>query len=358
VLAGEAMNSPSAEVQLQFLSQLQRLLSEGHFVATYKFALLQALADLAVEVGDDSGAPLELTVDAIAGKFIQYYWRQSAPYLGRAVLRQNTGSPPAILKDVSACRRRYDSLHRAQADPGNWRRLVGRVARTVRAMPLDKLQTVGNQRLEFLYPSAARSDAIELHAGVAYCLRKFHGLITDLVRGAWTRYIRRFNQQELGNAHDLHDFLFGGPRAAIAGLAPALLDVQSGRCFYCEESLREDRAHVDHFVPWSRYGNDLGHNFVLADASCNAAKSDHIAAPEHLARWIDRNARRGPALEDAFARLAVPHDLVGSLRVAAWVYGQVSASGGLSWVSGKRFASVDAGWDRDLRGFIAALQGA
>jgi hypothetical protein len=68
---------PSPDEQIQFLVKLQRLLDEGLFVASYKFALLLALADLSVEAGDDSGAPLPITTDQIAGKFIQYYWRRT-----------------------------------------------------------------------------------------------------------------------------------------------------------------------------------------------------------------------------------------------------------------------------------------
>ncbi len=44
------MTTPSAEDQIQFLNHLQRLLSEGGFTASYKFALLLALADLSVEL--------------------------------------------------------------------------------------------------------------------------------------------------------------------------------------------------------------------------------------------------------------------------------------------------------------------
>ena len=47
--------APSPEAQLQFLSKLQRLFAEGDFTATYKFALLMALADLAIELGADDG---------------------------------------------------------------------------------------------------------------------------------------------------------------------------------------------------------------------------------------------------------------------------------------------------------------
>ena len=69
------MPKPAAEQQVEFLRNVQRLLTEGIFVASYKFALLRALADLSVLKGDDSGAELELGVDEIAGRFIELYWR-------------------------------------------------------------------------------------------------------------------------------------------------------------------------------------------------------------------------------------------------------------------------------------------
>ena len=47
---------PTPEEQVLFLRNIQRLLAEGQFVASYKFALLLALADLAVLKGDDTGA--------------------------------------------------------------------------------------------------------------------------------------------------------------------------------------------------------------------------------------------------------------------------------------------------------------
>ena len=48
---------PSPNDQVKFLRNIQRLLAEGLFVASYKFALLHVLADLAVLKGDDTGAP-------------------------------------------------------------------------------------------------------------------------------------------------------------------------------------------------------------------------------------------------------------------------------------------------------------
>ena len=60
---------PSPQEQLSFLDHIQRLFEEGEFVATYKFALLLAITELAVEHGDDSGESLDLSYVAIADKF-------------------------------------------------------------------------------------------------------------------------------------------------------------------------------------------------------------------------------------------------------------------------------------------------
>src|SRR5690349_14055474 len=45
------MPQPLPEEQVRFLLNVQRLLSEGTFTASYKFAMLLAIADLAVEMG-------------------------------------------------------------------------------------------------------------------------------------------------------------------------------------------------------------------------------------------------------------------------------------------------------------------
>jgi hypothetical protein len=70
------VSQPVAEPQVRFLVNVQRLLDEGSFVATYKFALLLALADIAVESGNDTGEPFAISTKQIAEKFVQYYWRQ------------------------------------------------------------------------------------------------------------------------------------------------------------------------------------------------------------------------------------------------------------------------------------------
>jgi hypothetical protein len=90
---------PTPEEQIDFLVNLQRLLDEGQFTASYKYALLLALADLSIENGDDSGAPLTMDTNDIAEKFIQYYWRQTLPYtspVNAKVLQQNISARTSL----------------------------------------------------------------------------------------------------------------------------------------------------------------------------------------------------------------------------------------------------------------------
>jgi hypothetical protein len=128
------MAEPSAEDQIAVLAGIQRILSEGQFTATYKFALLMAIADLAVELGDDSGAALAVSTKAISEKFIEYYWRHVIPYIPGSfapdgvILQQNTLGQAAVVNSVRDARSRYgDSLPALRQNKKVWSALVNRV---------------------------------------------------------------------------------------------------------------------------------------------------------------------------------------------------------------------------------------
>jgi hypothetical protein len=137
----------NAEAQIKFLRSIQRLLDEGEFVATYKLALLQALADLSVESSEEDYAGLKIPLRKIAEKFADYYWPQVAPFRPTedhcGVLRQNTGVQAAILTTLSDLRANHGgSLTSAKRNQAKWDATVRRIDATIREMPLWKLQTV------------------------------------------------------------------------------------------------------------------------------------------------------------------------------------------------------------------------
>lgn len=342
------MTIPTSDEQIRFLVNLQRLLDEGQFVASYKFALLLSLADLSIEKGNDSGSLLTLTTGAIAEKFIQYYWRQAIPYPAMhnvRVLKQNTGKQAAVISLIAAVRaQRGDTLVSVARQATFWKTLRRDVSRVVSIMPLWKLQTVGGKCLDFLYENTGTGVTIELRPGVAYCFRKFHSLISDLVRGAWLRYVRQQNIDILGEAADLNQFLFGSERAALAVIRPVLIDIQQGRCFYCNKSLSPLSTHVDHFIAWSRYPIDLGHNFVLADTRCNSQKCDRLPAYDHLSAWTERNVRFGDQIGNAMKERGIIAELTVSNRVAQWAYEQTESANGLTWLRADELEPLKPGW--------------
>jgi 5-methylcytosine-specific restriction endonuclease McrA len=231
--------------------------------------------------------------------------------------------------------------------PNRWSALVKEVDQVVCEMPLWKLQKVGAERLEFLYENLDDGNRITLKAGVAYCLRAFYGLLRDLIQGAWVRFVQRLNANSLGNVTDLGTFLFGQERAALDVYRPILMEVQDGTCLYCQKKLSK-QAQVDHFIPWSRYPADLGHNFVLAHDQCNNAKSDYLAAEQHLAAWAERNRLHQKLLQSRLQEAELPCDWSASVQIAIWVYQQTEKANGQVWVEDKVLQHLSPVWPQCL----------
>jgi hypothetical protein len=125
---------------------------------------------------------------------------------------------------------------------------VNEVDQVVRIMPLWKLQTVGSERLDFLYQNLGRGTRISLKPGVTYCLRNFYELIRDHIEGAWVRLIQRLNADELGSVSGLKTFLFGQARSNLDAYRSILFDVQKGICLYCRRPLQGRVTSINSFL--------------------------------------------------------------------------------------------------------------
>jgi 5-methylcytosine-specific restriction endonuclease McrA len=341
----------NAEAQIKFLRSIQRLLDEGEFVATYKLALLQALADLSVESSDNDSGGLEIPVRRISGKFAEYYWPQVAPFRSIedrcGVLRQNTGVQASILTTLSDLRSTHGgSIASAKRNQAKWDATMRRIDATIREMPLWKLQTVAGATDEFLYRKRDfNGGAILLLPGVASHFRNFHGMVLRLVRGKWVERIKTIqaNASAIGPTSDLESFLFGTERKPLEAYRAILHDIDGSCCFYCERPIQK-RSDVDHFIPWSRYPVDLGHNFVLAHPDCNLSKRDFLADVVHLRRWTHRNSESGAQLSDAFSDQFLPHDLTRTMAVARWAYSHGESSNAHVWTSHGAFRTLTEEW--------------
>ncbi|HEU4922005.1 MAG TPA: HNH endonuclease [Burkholderiales bacterium] len=332
------------ERQLEFLGNLQRILNEGSFVATYKYALIRVLADLSVERSPAADGSLALPLDDLAERFIEVYWRQAAPFRGRRTLLAATGNQAILITRIAAIRESVAKLSDARRTRG-WRPLMRSTKSLLLEQPLWRLQRVGNELLECLYANRLEDGAIRLKPGVAACFAVQFPVVQALVQLAWLRMVQQLpvNQELIGQGGDVAEFLFGADRSGLKRVGEMLVEVQRGICFYCHRKLSR-ASHVDHFIPWVRYPRDLGHNFVLAHDSCNSRKGDLLAGVEHLDRWLERNENRRSELDKIFSEAHLLFDAETSTHVAAWSYEQVHRAGGLVWLGGDRFEHLRGDW--------------
>jgi 5-methylcytosine-specific restriction endonuclease McrA len=327
------VSAPSDSEQLTFLGKIQRLLEEGQFTATYKFALLVALVDIAIEQSEDDGRPVRIPLLVVAEKFAEYYWGHTRPYAGKAVLSQNKGRNITALSILERVQKQGRSLAEARRRP-EWRSVLNEMARLVVTMPLFKLQTLrSGGKLVFLYDERIEDGALMLLSGVAFCLRRFAGLIRTMARHGWLAEIRRNpnNAYLIDDGVNLEEFLFGDERVPLGKVREVLQPMQSSLCFYCEAPMGAT-IHVDHFVPFVLYPGNLAHNLVLAHASCNTDKSHLLADIPYLERWLERNDRFGEEIGKALAKRGIVGDLEATRGIAHWAYKRAQEHGSLLWI--------------------------
>lgn len=333
------MSVPSAEAQIVFLQQIQRLFNEGGFSATYKYALLLTLAELAVEVGDDSGNALDLSIRQIGEKFAELYWPQVTPYSSGLdgtncdILHQNYGAQAAIITPIKHLyRETCGQWSKARSHP-RWDETMREVTSIVRKMPLRYLQNFGSNIEPFLYDYPCSLGVVRLKSGVAFHLRRYQGLIQNLARSGWIQHVRSNsrNQPILGPVDDLESFMFCSSRSSLASVSAVLLPIQNHCCFYCNERLRTD-GEVDHFIPWARYPRDTAHNFVLAHRGCNNNKRAMLAAKRHLEQWLKRFEYFGSEIAGYLSEQGFVADKNASIRVAHWACEQGIHVGGQGWI--------------------------
>jgi hypothetical protein len=297
-----------------FAERLLAVVDEGQRTATYKLALLLALIDAtAGSVGEHGRAPAVIGTRTVAAEVVGLYLPQVRPFPspdGREVeLRQITARAKGsvTLDAVRGLRAATgaDTAERARvADAAAFDRTVRVVERNFVRYPIDLLQRVGAESRPFLYTvepdrGGPSQRSLRFLPGAGDELLRLAPLVRPLVEVHWARMVADLNGASLLEDR-LRVHLFGADRVSFPrALRSSIAELQQGRCFYCDARLGR-ATQVDHFVPWSRWPNDAIENLVLADA-CNGRKSNHLAAPGHVARWAERLESHGADLRSIAA---------------------------------------------------------
>ena len=333
----------SAESQIEFLQKIQSLFEDSSFSATYKFALLITLANLAVELGDDQEQELIIPSEKIATRFSELYWPQIKEYSsGRdvGILCQNNGTQAkmiSILLDIQS-QTGIDSFSDVLAH-ALWKRNLNSIITTIWGKPVLHLQEVENQ---FIY-TYTNKESLTLTKEAHLCLRKFNEFIIQYAKNGWMTHLKTNNKNQgiLNTDSDLESFLFGASRETLIQLRPILLEYQHGKCFYCAKNIsRNINVDVDHFIPWKKYSRNLAENLVLSCASCNRSKSDMLGAKVHLENWLS-NASNNFQRNSEMHGLGFISDFECNKRIATWAYRNAAIATSNGWISKNQYEIIN-----------------
>ncbi len=357
------MDEAEAPDAIEFSTRLLQLIDSGRLTATYKLAALTAIVDLCAELG----APDTLSAREVGRRVLELYWPQTSPFTGdergELVLRQSTMQSD-ILEKLARFRREHGLGRRAgpedaaDAAPAQWRTLEADVIATVVKEPIPRLQRFGSGAAStedrFIYDitwdekvsktrvgQAEFDDKMRFRPGISDLLGRLGPLLRPVLQARWATEVAKRNSDAVDDLQ-LSDFLFGAERVSLQRVRGPLLELQERRCFYCGGRI-SGTAEVDHFIPWSRHPDNALDNLVVAHDRCNGAKSDSLAATDHLAVWLHRfrdESATSRSLADLGAELAWPRRSPRTLGAARAVYLPLPTGTPL-WRTDRDFETLD-----------------
>jgi len=344
--------------------QVLAVLEDGKFSATYKYALFLALTDLCIENGASTDQAPAFTTRQLARRVLDIYWSHSREFPRKGVLRQSGSGIHRIVKWVEAFRRDcgIDDLVplRTLESMAEFQTLLDKVEAKLIEDPIPRLQVLQGRPVPFLYdcpwtlpitPRTVRhmvregrgpSNVLQLRPGVAEGLIRLNGVLRPLVEREWARRVAKLNS--FAEA-DVHEFLFDSPRLNTSPLRSHLRRMQSGRCFFCAQSL-DGQVHVDHFLPRARYADDSIDNLVLSDSTCNSAKKALLPSAAHVSNWVARFA--DPRLDEVVSSTGWSRDRSVSINVATALYRRLP-EGARLWHARTESTSIDVERETILR---------
>jgi len=346
---------------IAFAEKLMTVLAYGRKTATYKYAVLLGLIDLCREQSSiDGRAPRSVRVVDLAAKVVELYLPHTVPFDAESgtLLTQNVGGRQAEIVQLirrfreTQVRDATATQHRSRLRcPEDFDRLVREVEWKLAEMPLPGLQRVGDKLDPFVYrigwDDAVRRSAyfaagfdrsVHFLGNASDHLVRLATLLRPVIQSEWARLVASFNREAVPDAH-LEEFLFGVDRASMAAIQGDLRELQDDSCFFCTERI-PGPAHIDHFVPWARHPDGGIENLVTTDRSCNGAKRDHLAAAEHVDRWVQRVQRHKSDLAEIAERAQWVLHPDRSLAIARSIYLRMPEDAQL-WKRAREFVTVD-----------------
>lgn len=285
------------------IDQIESILNRDRKEATYKLALIRALAEIATQEARSavwsSAGTVGVPIHRIAERWLLYYWPLlSHPYKIPQSRAEAAGGKPikfrsalSMLMEPFAQQGAYSGLtawHLArtsnQLDANSHSRLqaaLRSIAETIRSGPVTFSGSGLGAGPVFEYDKKSKLVLIPTELWREFSL--LGHWISDAVVVRWAALTQQIAHRQDMDAGDVLPLLLAKPEAtrSVQLARTAYLEAGVSSCTWSARPLNGTFA-VDHAIPFALWGNNDLWNLVPADPRVNLSKSDKLPATQLL----------------------------------------------------------------------------
>ena len=278
------------DVQGRPLQQIETILNRDDKVATYKLALIRALADIAQTQQHQAiflpNGKVALPNRILAEKWLLYYWPL---FESDQIIRQGTSrgaSDVAIRQKITALVNHFKvsgGLDAFYVDRASGRltpeavvlekEALSKIASTIWSMPVK--HAGGGDFSVFQYDRAGKSILMNASLWREFTLMAIW--IHDATILRWAELTERFNHGAF-KASQIVDHLLKVPneKRNVEDARKYFLSLAERRCVWTDKKIIPEKLAIDHAIPFSLWRNNDLWNLLPADSSANNSKSDKL----------------------------------------------------------------------------------
>lgn len=254
---------------------------QGKNKTTYKHGFFKALLESSVSANDNN----EISFDQVFYSFTKIYWNL---VIQHNLWQTNTYS------QISSVQKVIQDFAQANHIPQKWN--FEKLSDLQKIDLIQQVKTVGKKYVigatygDFsgnIYTFDLKQEYLQMHPQFLKTLQTYRRILTNVTNYQLALFLEKFNEVEKVQ-HLLTKVEFVTSRQSLKDFQLLLQHAGIQHCFYCDRPLK-NAIHVDHFIPWSYFQNDLLWNFVLACPKCNTSKNDKLATDLYLTHLVDRN---------------------------------------------------------------------
>jgi SAM-dependent methyltransferase len=285
------------------VDQIEAILNRDRKVATYKLALIRALAEMATQEPRVavwcSGGQVAIPMDAIAQRWLLYYWPifASGRFVPQVQAEASGGKPVAFRAAVSTLMQHFagqgehsgltawqlaQSSGQLSAELTRARsRALAAISSTIRDGPVAHSGLSSSGGAVFSYNAGTRR--VLMAAEIWHELTLLGHWIVDAVVIRWAALTERFSVREIHSGDVLRLLLARPDPERSTALARAEY-MRSGvqHCAWSHRPITSREFAVDHIIPFSLWGNNDLWNLLPVHPQVNGDKSDKLPATELL----------------------------------------------------------------------------